>query len=45
MCLNHGVHLGVCDTLYKKQPSIENKENLADTDEEKENIFADGADI
>lgn len=47
LCLNHGVHLGVCDTLYKKKSNIKNKneEELIDTEDKNEDDFAGGADI
>jgi hypothetical protein len=36
LCLNHGVQLGVCDTLYKKKQVIDAKD---------EDFFGDLADI
>ena len=31
-CLNHGLHLGVCDTLYKKKHDIEDLSSGCDDD-------------
>jgi len=45
LCLNHGLHLAVCDTLYKKKSNSENDEELIDSEPEDENddVFCDGA--
>lgn len=45
-CLNHGLHLGVCDTLYKKKIS-DDTEDLSDfcDDGREENDFFDEMDI
>lgn len=43
LCLNHGIHLGVCDTLYKKKTA--NVDILTVSDEENEDDFENGLDI
>jgi len=45
LCLSHGVHLAVCDTLYNKESNNEKEEELIDTEDENENVFIDGPDI
>jgi hypothetical protein len=34
LCLNHGVQLGVCDTLYTNKTKIEKEEQVIDAEDE-----------
>jgi hypothetical protein len=44
-CLNHGVQLGVCDTLHKTIIKHRKKEQVIDADAEDEDFFGDMTDI
>lgn len=44
-CLNHGLHLGVCDTLYKKTSDTEDLSDTCDDDHDANDSFDEGADF
>lgn len=44
-CLNHGLHLGVCDTLYKKKSGTEDLRDICDDDHDENDSFDEGTDI
>ena len=41
-CLNHGLHLGVCDKLYKKKHDIEGLSGACDNDYNQNDSFDKG---
>ena len=41
-CLNHGLHLGVCDTLYKKKHVIEELSSACDNYNNQNDSFDEG---
>ena len=41
-CLNHGLHLGVCNTLFKKKHDIEDLSGTSDHDSNKNDSFDKG---
>jgi hypothetical protein len=44
-CLNHGIHLGVCDTLYKKKNDHESNAQYSVDDDDENDEFSDNADL